>query len=100
EFVEVRARAADGLARWQRHGHLGFGAPRIHEALDEPQTGIARGDAGEVAGGRVASIALAGSVEVLLALIDIAGGEILRVDSLPLPALRFRDVLPGVDKGG
>src|SRR5439155_16803041 len=81
-------------------GDLHFGAARIHETLEESQALIAGGHAGEVPGGGVTGTAFAGSVEILLALVDIAGGKILRVDALSSSGLRFRDVLPGVDEGG
>src|SRR5471030_1273781 len=89
EFVQVSAAAGDGLAGRQGHGHLRFGAAGIHEALEEFQPVVAGGDAREVAGGGVAGIAFARSVEILLALVDVAGGQVRRVDTFAAAFLRL-----------
>src|SRR6185503_2792713 len=82
ELILVRADAADGLARSQRHGHLGFSATGIHQPLHQSQTFLTCGHAREVSRSGVTRTTLTGAIEVLLTLLDIASGKVLRVDAL------------------
>ena len=99
EFIEIGKSSGNGLSIGQGYGDFALDVAGVEHAFFELQALEAGGNAGEVAGWGVAFGAVACSVEVLLAGVDVAGLEVCDFNAAAMAVHGGCGGYAGLDEG-